>query len=253
MSNPAMHADPRSLVSSVAISLQRVWTEAPHPHSLLIPTMKLAASVLAKALLIIALPSLSAGFVIPSGSCVSNNASPCTNLHMCTTSDNNEGVTIEESRRSAIGKVLSSSVAVLAAGIQPAAAKDKEAITPENVKAAFDAVRYELEDPAGGVQLIVGKINAEDYEAVMDLTKNYDGYFRKARVGRARKLVTDKKLKDDALMTSNAISFDLIGINRASRPGQQNKEEALKYLGELKADVQKILDLESTIDFSAVQ
>ena len=87
----------------------------------------------------------------------------------------------------------------------------------------------------------------------MDLTKNYDGYFRKARVGRARKLLTDKKLKDDALQTSNAITFDLIGINRASRPGQQNKEEALKYLGELKTDVQKILDLESTIDFSAVQ
>lgn len=215
--------------------------------------MKLAASVLAKALLIIALPSLSAGFVIPSGSCVSNNAGPCTNLHMCTTSDKNEGVTIEESRRSAIGKVLSSSAAVLVAGVQPAAAKEKEAITPENVKAAFDAVRYELENPAGGVQLIEGKINVEDYEAVMDLTKNYDGYFRKARVGRARKLLTDKKLKDDALMTSNAITFDLIGINRASRPGQQNKEEALKYLGELKADVKKILDLESTIDFSAVQ
>ena len=220
--------------------------------------MKLAVSVLAKALLVIALPSLSAGFVVPSGSCVSNNAGPysgpCTNdLHMRTTSDNNEGVVIEESRRSAIGKVLSSSVAVLVAGVQPAAAKEKEAITPENVKAAFDAVRYELEDPAGGVQLIEGKINAEDYEAVMDLTKNYDGYFRKARVGRARKLLTDKKLKDDALMTSNAITFDLIGINRASRPGQQNKEEALKYLGELKADVQKILDLESTIDFSAVQ
>lgn len=211
-----------------------------------------AASVLRKALVAVALPSLSAGFVIPSGSCVSNNAGPCTNLHMRITSDNNEE-RVEESRRSAIGKVLSSSAAALVAGVQPAAAKEKEAITPENVKAAFDAVRYELEDPAGGVQLIEGKINAEDYEAVMDLTKNYDGYFRKARVGRARKLLTDKKLKDDALMTSNAITFDLIGINRASRPGQQNKEEALKYLGELKADVQKILDLESTIDFSAVQ
>ena len=54
------------------------------------------------------------------------------------------------------------------------------------VKAAFDAVRYELEDAAGGVQLIESKINAEDYEAVMDLTQNYDGYMRKARVGRAR-------------------------------------------------------------------
>ena len=211
--------------------------------------MMMLASVFKNVLLAIILPSLSSGFVVPlGGPCVTKAASSTGNLLM-RMSNSDAG---EESRRSAIGKVISSGAAALATGAQPAAAKEKEAITPENVKAAFDAVRYELEDAAGGVQLIESKINAEDYEAVMDLTKNYDGYMRKARVGRARKLLTDKKLKDDAQMTSNAITFDLIGINRASRPGQQNKDEALKYLGELKADVQKILDLESTIDFSAI-
>ena len=206
------------------------------------------ASVFTNVLLAILLPSLSSGFVLPLG------GRPCaatkTGNLLMRMSNSDAG---EESRRSAIGKVLSSGTVAFAVGVQPAAAKEKEAITPENVKAAFDAVRYELEDAAGGVQLIESKINAEDYEAVMDLTQNYDGYMRKARVGRARKLLTDKKLKDDAQMISNAITFDLIGINRASRPGQQNKDEALRYLGELKADVQKFLEMESTIDFSAIQ
>lgn len=213
--------------------------------------MTIFVSVYTNVLLAIILPSLSSGFVFPLGGrpCLTNAAISTGNLLM-RMSNSDAG---EESRRSALGKVLSSGAAALAAGVQPAAAKEKEAITPENVKAAFDAVRYELEDAAGGVQLIESKINAEDYEAVMDLTQNYDGYMRKARVGRARKLLTDKKLKDDAQMMSNAITFDLIGINRASRPGQQNKDEALRYLGELKADVQKFLELESTIDFSAIQ
>jgi len=218
--------------------------------------MKVIASVFTNVLLAVILPALSSGFVLPSGSCVAN-AGTCTrvgNLHMRMSHSDAAGVAREESRRSAIGKVISAGSAAFVTGVQPAAAKkEKVEITPETVKVAFDAVRYELEDVAGGVQLIEGKINEEDYEAVMDLTKNYDGYMRKARVGRARKLLTDKKLKDDAQLISNAITFDLIGINRASRPGQQNKDEALKYLGELKVDIQKILDLEGTIDFSAVQ
>lgn len=43
------------------------------------------------------------------------------------------------------------------------------------------------------------------------------------------------------------MTFDLIGINRASRPGQEDKDEQLRYLQELKSDVEKFLELESTI------
>jgi hypothetical protein len=39
----------------------------------------------------------------------------------------------------------------------------------------------------------------------------------------------------------------LIGINRASRPGKENKEDQLRYLQELKSDIEKFLELESTI------
>jgi len=161
-------------------------------------------------------------------------------------------------RRGAISRALGSGTAALftsglAYPVRPALAREKEAITPENVKEAFGNVRKQLEDPSGGIADLENRIMAKDWEGVMDFTKNYDGPFRKATVGRARKLLTDKKVKADSQQTSNAITFDLIGINRASRPGQENQDEALKYLGELKADVQKILDLESTVDFSAVE
>lgn len=68
-------------------------------------------------------------------------------------------------------------------------------------------------------------------------------------MGKARKLLTDKDLKGDAVLMSNAVTFDLIGINRASRPGKESKEDQMRYLGELKKDIEKFLELESTIVF----
>lgn len=81
----------------------------------------------------------------------------------------------------------------------------------------------------------------------MQYTKESDAYFRKAKLGKARKLLTDNALKNDAILMSNAVTFDLIGINRASRPGQENREEQMKYLEELQKDIERFLELESTI------
>ena len=81
----------------------------------------------------------------------------------------------------------------------------------------------------------------------MEYTKESDAYFRRAKLGKARKLLTDKNFKDGALQLSNAVTFDLIGINRASRPGRESTEEALRYWEELKGDVEKFLELEGTI------
>lgn len=61
-------------------------------------------------------------------------------------------------------------------------------------------------------------------------------------------MLTDKELKDESVLMSNAVTWDLIGINRASRPGKENREEQLKYLEELKNDIVKFLTLEETID-----
>lgn len=87
----------------------------------------------------------------------------------------------------------------------------------------------------------------------MQYTKESDAYFRKAKLGKARKLLTDEKLRsNESLYLSNAVTFDLIGINRASRPGKQNKDEQLRYLTELKDDIEKFLKLEDTIEIISV-
>lgn len=90
-------------------------------------------------------------------------------------------------------------------------------------------------------------IDGGSFEEILQYTKESDAYFRKAKMGRARKLLTDKDLKGDAVSMSNAVTFDLIGINRSSRPGKENREEQLKYLGELKMDIERFLELEKTI------
>jgi hypothetical protein len=135
----------------------------------------------------------------------------------------------------------------------PAIAKDVPIITKQTVKEAFDAIRYELQSSDGVVSTLTKLINAGSYEDVMQYTKKSDAYFRKAKLGKARKLLTDDKLRSgESLYLSNAVTFDLIGINRASRPGKQNKDEQLRYLTELKDDIEKFLKLEDTIEIISV-
>eukprot|EP00978_Attheya_sp_CCMP212_P030092 scaffold109541_cov50-Attheya_sp.AAC.5 len=130
----------------------------------------------------------------------------------------------------------------------PAFAKEKpEPLTKELVQKTFGEVRFELEDPSGGVAALESKVNNKEWEDILVFTKEYDLNMRKVKMGFARKLLTDGKVKDDALLLRNAVTFDLIGINRASRPGRENQEEAKKYLGELKDDVTKFLEMEKTI------
>ena len=91
-------------------------------------------------------------------------------------------------------------------------------------------------------------IDSGSYEEVMQYTKESDAYFRKAKLGRARKMLTDDKLRGgESIYLSNAVTFDLIGINRASRPGREDKGEQLRYLDELRKDIEKFLELEGTI------
>lgn len=44
------------------------------------------------------------------------------------------------------------------------------------------------------------------YEDILQYTKESDAYFRKAKMGKARKLLTDESLKGDAVLMSNAVS-----------------------------------------------
>lgn len=136
----------------------------------------------------------------------------------------------------------------------PAYAKDKDEepiyYDKAEVQKAFDVIRFELEDPAGGVAILQELVDKEDFDALFEFTKEYDLEFRKAKMQ-----TTKKKFKINLATTGgidvqqilNNVTFDLIGMNKSCRAGQQNIELTRKYLAELKVDIQKFLDLQSTI------
>jgi len=124
------------------------------------------------------------------------------------------------------------------------ASSEKEAISPEMVDLSFEAVRSELESSTGGIAYLKSCIDKKDYDAILEFTKTYDLEFRKAKMVKARKMLDDKDLKEKALYFSNAVTFDLIGMNKASRKGQENIEEVAKYWEELKKDIDGFLALQ---------
>jgi hypothetical protein len=69
-------------------------------------------------------------------------------------------------------------------------------------------------------------------------------------MGKARKFITSKEDKEKAVLLCNAVTFDLIGMNKASRTGQQNIENVKKYYQEMKDDVNSFLEMEALIDYS---
>lgn len=111
----------------------------------------------------------------------------------------------------------------------------------------FDVIRYELTNPKGGVAYMQACLQRNDFPALLEFTKQYDQVLRKSAMGKAKKLVPDTLMKEQATLASNAVTFDLIGINRASRKGQENKEEALKYLQELVNDATVVLNMETSV------
>lgn len=108
----------------------------------------------------------------------------------------------------------------------------------------FDKVRFELSDPQGGVAYLQSCVDKEDYAAILEFTKTYDQVLRKGGMGKAKKLLQDKETKNQATVLANSVTFDLIGMNRASRKGQENKQDAQKYLDELKQDATSFMALQ---------
>lgn len=126
--------------------------------------------------------------------------------------------------------------------------KVKEPITREVIAKSFQNVRDELEK--GGIVELGALIEKEDFNGIMEFTKEYDLDFRKAKMGKARKFITSKEDKEKAVLLCNAVTFDLIGMNKASRTGQQNIENVKKYYQEMKDDVHSFLEMEALIDYS---
>lgn len=157
------------------------------------------------------------------------------------------------SRRVAMNQIGSTLALVGAStfgAASPATAKDKEPVSKETVTKSFQAVRDELEASDGGIKTLESLIAKEDFEGVMEFTKGYDLEFRKAKMGKARKFITSKEEKEKAVALCNAVTFDLIGMNKGSRPGQRDIEQVKKYFGEIQADINSFLELEKGIDMS---
>jgi len=173
------------------------------------------------------------------------------NTDSTTNRENNESTL---SRRNMISKISSLTVSVIATNLNnfvlPAQAANKEPITKEVITSAFAAVREQLESPTGGIATLGKYVESSDYINILEFTKFYDLEFRKAKMVKARKFITNKDAKEKGLYFSNAVTFDLIGMNRGSRKGQENIDEVKKYYGELRSDVLNFLDLEKGIDLS---
>ena len=87
-------------------------------------------------------------------------------------------------------------------------------------------------------------VDEQNFPALLEFTKTYDQILRKGAMGKAKKWIVNPADKDAATAAANGVTFDLIGINKSARPGQENVDNARKYLRELVQDVQTFLDLE---------
>ena len=120
----------------------------------------------------------------------------------------------------------------------------EDAVDPFAVRQAFEAVRREVLAETGGVAYLQKAVDEQNFPALLEFTKNYDQVLRKGAMGKAKKLLVSKADKEAATAAANGVTFDLIGINKSARPGQENVENAREYLRELVQDVQTFLDLE---------
>ena len=165
------------------------------------------------------------GFLVEANRCRQS----CSSLGSCSSSKEDSSLV---SRRNVISSFTAATTLLLPTMI----AQAKESLSPEE---SFKRVRQELE--GGGIVYLEQALKDENYVTLLDFTKTYDQVLRKNFMGQAKKYAIDK---NKATELSNAVTFDLIGINRSSRPGQESREEAQKYLQELKDDVRAFLELE---------
>ena len=87
-------------------------------------------------------------------------------------------------------------------------------------------------------------LSRSDYSALMSLTREYDLELRKAGMGKIKKTYSpnDASAQDPTVLT-NAVTFDLIGINKNARPGSENPDGVAKYITELRTDIDKFVAL----------
>jgi len=119
----------------------------------------------------------------------------------------------------------------------------KELPTVE-VHEGFSLVRKEVE--SGGVVELGQMVENEEWERILEFTKLYDLSFRKLTLKQVANALTDKASQDKANEIRSKITFDLIAVNKASRPqfraiAKPSAEEAMRVL---RGDLGEFLALE---------
>lgn len=150
---------------------------------------------------------------------------------------NNEKDQVPASHSTRRAFVSSSFASAAALALTPLSAQAKKP-PPMSVGKAASAVRFELQDAAGSLGRLQAALDAQDFTLLMETTKTMDQSLRKQIVGQAKYYWEDQSA---GTQLSNNITFDLIGINRNARPGQENAEGVQKYLNELQQDLKAIL------------
>jgi hypothetical protein len=108
---------------------------------------------------------------------------------------------------------------------------------------AWTALRREVLSDTGGVAYLTACVARADFSALLEYTKTYETKLRKGYLTPAKKQLP-KEQQDAATLLINAATFDLIGINRSARPGQESLETATKYVQMLSEDLARFLALE---------
>mmetsp|Transcript_14076 Transcript_14076/g.21505 ORF Transcript_14076/g.21505 Transcript_14076/m.21505 type:complete len:178 (+) Transcript_14076:141-674(+) len=149
------------------------------------------------------------------------------------------------SRRSFFKQASISSSAMMIPS-KPADAKEVLPATHKNVKEAFDDLNYELNGRDGSVARMQAKIDEKDFAGLLEITKYYDQEMRKGKVGKVKQFLPRAE-REVTTISANAITFDLIGINKNCRAGKENASEANRYLDELRTDLQSIIDQKKNV------
>jgi hypothetical protein len=136
-----------------------------------------------------------------------------------------------------------------------------------DIKIGFQQVRNELLNDNGGIHILQQYMNNQDYNSILEYTKTYDQIIRKGMIGKTKKLIVQyikfdtndstanskineqrsKIYNDRIIQIGNDITFDLIGINRNARSGQESISNVNQYLSNLQNDLQEFLKIESEL------
>jgi len=124
--------------------------------------------------------------------------------------------------------------------------EEEPPLTPEQISAKFKEVKADFEKDIFAV--LQNYVRQGDWESIKNDTKFMDLEFRKAKMGGLRKALpkgVDPATRDRALELCNAVTFDLIEINKSARVADAARAEgALKILLD---DVNAYLSLEKSI------